>query len=312
MAYGQRLRYHPTPEIYRCDTTILAVSGNQHDRESIYSRFPSLALYGVRECSTKSAGKSSVHHQRCFAQVEKISLGRVALVPKREGQLRMLQTGAKPPATVRPQHRRDIDGLRAIAVLSVLGFHIETPGFSGGFIGVDVFFVISGFLICGIIVGEIEQDRFSIARFYERRCKRILPALFTVLIFCLVAAIFVLSPYESQQLGRSVIATTLSVSNVEFWRVGNYFDHGGILNPLLMTWSLAVEEQFYIIFPWLMLLLYKRSRSHLLGILSVGCAASLGLCVYLEFHHPSPNFYLPVLPRLGDRCRHPARDLACS
>jgi peptidoglycan/LPS O-acetylase OafA/YrhL len=191
------------------------------------------------------------------------------------------------------QHRTDIDGLRAVAVLSVLGFHTGTPGLRGGFVGVDVFFVVSGYLICSIIVREIEQQRFSIARFYARRCKRILPALLTVLLFCMFAALFVLSPYEMKSLGRGEIATILSVSNVQFWRVGNYFDHGGILNPLLMTWSLAVEEQFYLVFPLLMLFLYKRSPRHLLGLLGLGCAASLSLCIYMEFRHPPFNFYLP-------------------
>ena len=191
------------------------------------------------------------------------------------------------------QHRTDVDGLRAVAVISVLAFHTHTRGFSGGFAGVDIFFVISGYLICSIIVREIEADNFSVARFYERRCKRILPALFVVLLFCVAASLLILSPAEAKQLGNGVIATALSISNVQFYLRGSYFDHGGMLNPLLMTWSLAVEEQFYILFPLLMLLLYKRNRRHLLGALSALCCFSFLLSVYCEFKHPEFNFYLP-------------------
>ena len=189
-------------------------------------------------------------------------------------------------------HRKDIDGLRAVAVLSVLGFHCGVPGFSGGFVGVDVFFVISGYLICSIIVRDIEKGRFSIAGFYERRCKRILPALFVVCGFCLVAALVLLSPYEASLVGQGILATSLSWSNLLFYFQGNYF-RTGTLNPLLMTWSLAVEEQFYIAFPLLMLLLYKRSKRHLFGALASLCALSLLLSVYMEFHHPELNFYSP-------------------
>jgi peptidoglycan/LPS O-acetylase OafA/YrhL len=141
-------------------------------------------------------------------------------------------------------HRADIDGLRAVAVLSVLGFHTHCFGFSGGFVGGDVFFVISGFLICSIILRELANGSFSIAKFYERRCKRILPALIVVLLFCMVVGACLLSPVEEKHLGKGVMATILSVFNIQFCLQGSYFDRGGALNPLLMTWSLAVEEQF--------------------------------------------------------------------
>jgi peptidoglycan/LPS O-acetylase OafA/YrhL len=190
-------------------------------------------------------------------------------------------------------HRADIDGLRAIAVLSVLGFHTHCFGFSGGFVGVDVFFVISGFLICSIILRELANGSFSVAKFYERRCKRILPALIAVLLFCMAAGAWLLSPVEEKHLGKGVMATILSVSNVQFYLQGNYFDRGGVLNPLLMTWSLAVEEQFYLVFPILLMLLHRRARRYIFHALTVGCALSLLLSVYTEFRHPEFNFYLP-------------------
>jgi peptidoglycan/LPS O-acetylase OafA/YrhL len=191
------------------------------------------------------------------------------------------------------QHRRDIDGLRSVAVLAVLGYHCKVQGLSGGFVGVDIFFVISGYLICALIVRDLDRGTFSIARFYERRCKRILPALFAVLLFCLIAAILICSPYEARGIGQSVMAAALSVSNVLFYRQGNYFNGGGKLNPLLMTWSLAVEEQFYVAFPLLMLLLCKQNKKRLLTILAGLCALSLFVSIYMEFRHPEFNFYLP-------------------
>jgi peptidoglycan/LPS O-acetylase OafA/YrhL len=193
-----------------------------------------------------------------------------------------------------PAHRKDIDGLRAIAVLSVIGFHCGIPWLRGGFIGVDVFFVISGFLICSIIYKDQQAGTFSIARFYERRFKRIVPALAVVLTFCLALATLVLSPVEARRLGESAIATAISASNFLFWRQSGYFDASSGLKPLLMTWSLAVEEQFYLVFPLMMLLLRKQSRRSLLIILAVLCALSLSLSVFAEFRAPTLNFYSPL------------------
>ncbi|HEX4319469.1 MAG TPA: acyltransferase family protein [Acidobacteriaceae bacterium] len=190
-------------------------------------------------------------------------------------------------------HRRDIDGLRSIAVLSVLGFHCRVPGVGGGFAGVDIFFAISGYLICGLVVRDLDLNRFSIAHFYERRCKRILPALFAVLLFIIVTAMLITSPYEAHKIGEDIMAVAASVSNFLFYKQGNYFGGGGTLNPLLMTWSLAVEEQFYIVFPLLMMLLYKQSRKSLFATLSGLCLLSLAASVYMEFHHPEFNFYSP-------------------
>lgn len=154
------------------------------------------------------------------------------------------------------KYRPEIDGLRAIAVVSVILFHGELPGFSGGFVGVDVFFVISGYLITGILLRELEQGNFSITRFYERRMRRILPALFTVLLVCTPFAWFLMDPYSFRHFGQGLMAVPTFVSNILFWRTTNYFN-ATQENPLLHTWSLGVEEQFYIFFPLLLLLIWR-------------------------------------------------------
>src|SRR5580658_2873675 len=153
-------------------------------------------------------------------------------------------------------YRADIDGLRAVAVLSVLAFHIGASVAPGGFVGVDVFFVISGYLISSIVFAEIAGSRFSVIRFYERRVRRIFPALFAMLaVFSVFAAIYLL-PDELVAYGKSMLAATTSVSNFYFWQHSGYFD-SPTSQPLLHTWSLAVEEQFYISFP-IFLVLVRR------------------------------------------------------
>src|SRR5450631_308312 len=153
------------------------------------------------------------------------------------------------PATV---YRPDIDGLRAIAVVSVILFHLDVGLVKGGFIGVDVFFVISGYLITGILQFEIDSGQFSILRFYDRRIRRILPALFAVILAATVAAICVFFPPEIHDFAESIIATTLFSSNMYFMMVTDYFTASADSYPLLHTWSLAVEEQYYIVFPILL------------------------------------------------------------
>ena len=150
------------------------------------------------------------------------------------------------------KYRADVDGLRAVAVLAVIFFHADVKGFSGGFVGVDIFFVISGFLITSIILTEIKNGHFSVARFYERRIRRIFPPLFSVIIFVLIIGTIILDPLSFKDLGNTLTATSLFVSNILFWRRAGYFDLGLMERPLLHTWSLAVEEQFYIIFPLLL------------------------------------------------------------
>jgi peptidoglycan/LPS O-acetylase OafA/YrhL len=154
------------------------------------------------------------------------------------------------------KYRPDIDGLRAVAVLIVIAFHAQISRVPGGFVGVDVFFVISGYLISSIVFSEIASSRFSVISFYERRIRRIFPALFAVLAVCSVFAVIYLLPAELVNFGKSMLAATTSVSNIYFWRHSGYFD-SPTSQPLLHTWSLAVEEQFYVTFP-LFLVLVRR------------------------------------------------------
>ena len=189
-------------------------------------------------------------------------------------------------------YRPDIDGLRAIAVLSVVIYHAGIPFLKGGFVGVDIFFVISGYLIGAHVYSDIRRGRFSIPAFYRKRAKRILPALLVVLTFCYLVAVLILSPQELKLFGSYSIATILSWSNVLAWLKSDYFAPDANQNPLLMTWSLGVEEQFYVIFPILMLLFAKaRHRNIFLGTLLV-TIVSLAACIVETPKNPSAVFYL--------------------
>ena len=188
-------------------------------------------------------------------------------------------------------HRRDIDGLRAVAVLPVILFHAGLPAFAGGYLGVDIFFVISGFLITGILLRELAEGRFSIARFYERRARRILPALTLVLLACIPAGLAWMSPPQLAELARGQIAAALSVSNVLYWRDLDYFGPAAEHLPLLHTWSLGVEEQFYILFPLALAALWRRG----LGIgraLALTGGLSLAAAVWAFAAHPQAAFFL--------------------
>jgi len=173
------------------------------------------------------------------------------------------------------RYRPEIDGLRALAIIPVILFHAGFETFKGGFVGVDVFFVISGYLITGLILDEIKQGSFSIVRFYERRIRRILPALFFVCLVCIPFAWLWMLPSEFRDFSKSLAAVSLFVSNFYFWNKSGYFEAATELKPLLHTWSLAVEEQFYILFPLLLLLLYKRSTLTLLSVVIVIIIISL-------------------------------------
>jgi len=190
------------------------------------------------------------------------------------------------------KYRRDIDGLRAIAVTSVVAYHASLPWVTGGFVGVDVFFVISGFLIGSLVYKEVTAGTFSIARFYERRAKRILPALFVVLLFVYLAAAVMLNPLEQWKLGSYALATLASGSNVLFWLTSGYFQPQAELSPLLMTWSLGVEEQFYILFPLIMLLLRKQRWQKQVGAIALLAGLSLVCCVVQTRSAPTAAFYL--------------------
>jgi peptidoglycan/LPS O-acetylase OafA/YrhL len=189
-------------------------------------------------------------------------------------------------------YRPDIDGLRAIAILSVVLFHAGVPLLPGGFTGVDIFFVISGYLIGGHIFADIRRGQFSFLNFYRLRAKRILPALYVVLVFTLAAGYFVLSPSEASELGRSAVATVLSVSNVAFWHFTNYFAKSSNLNPLLMTWSLGVEEQFYFAVPILMVCVARMRRNWLLPVIVFLCVCSFLFAWYEVGRNPMISFYM--------------------
>ena len=164
-------------------------------------------------------------------------------------------------------YRPDIDGLRAIAVASVVIFHAFPDWLPGGFVGVDIFFVISGFLISGIILGDLNNERFSFVDFYARRVRRIFPALIVVLAACLVLGWFVLLTVEYEFLGLHTVAGAGFVSNLLLWSEAGYFDVAASLKPLLHLWSLGVEEQFYLFWPLLLVVSRKaQSRRSLLQL----------------------------------------------
>lgn len=188
-------------------------------------------------------------------------------------------------------NRRDIDGLRALAVIPVVLFHYGLNGFSGGFVGVDVFFVISGFLITSIICREIAAGRFSFSDFWARRARRILPALTLVMAAALVVGWLLLPPNDYAHLGRAVRYQAMFISNILFMRQDGYFDPASELKPLLHTWSLAVEEQYYVIFPLLMVLITRYLRHWrwaLFGLLLL----SFGLNIWVINRQPDAAFFL--------------------
>ncbi|MEG0759408.1 MAG: acyltransferase, partial [Raoultibacter sp.] len=157
-----------------------------------------------------------------------------------------------------PKYRPDIDGLRAVAVLSVVVFHAFPDFIQGGFIGVDVFFVISGFLISTIIFENLEKDTFSFSEFYARRIKRIFPALLFVIVASYVFGWFTLFAEEYKQLGKHIAAGAGFISNFVLWNESGYFDISAEYKPLLHLWSLGIEEQFYIIWPFVLWLAWKK------------------------------------------------------
>jgi len=187
-------------------------------------------------------------------------------------------------AVVRRAYREDLDWLRAIAVLAVVAFHFEAPAVFGGFVGVDIFFVISGYLITGIIQSEVKSGTFSFARFYERRVRRLLPALYAMVALTAIPSFHYLLTSERQEFFRSVAAVVTFTSNFFFWFQTGYFDHAAVEKPLLHTWSLAVEEQFYLALPlllWALLRFFRGARFALLAALGAMTLASFALGVWL-------------------------------
>lgn len=190
------------------------------------------------------------------------------------------------------QYRPDIDGLRALAVMLVVGYHAFPGWIRGGYIGVDVFFVISGYLISRLIVQRLEAGKFSFTDFYVRRVRRIFPALVLVLAAVAVAGGFLFQPDELGALANSLVASGLFLPNVQIWREIGYFDADANLKPLLHLWSLGVEEQFYLLWPVCLVLLWKIPRYKLTVIL-LFALASFALNVSLVSPYPAATFYLP-------------------
>ena len=189
-------------------------------------------------------------------------------------------------------YRPDIDGLRAIAVLSVLCFHAFPSLLNGGFVGVDIFFVISGFLISKHIWEELAANTFSIKTFYARRVRRIFPALGIVLLACLLMGWLILTPGEYEQLGKHVTAGTLFFSNIVFWKEAGYFDNAADTKPLLHLWSLGIEEQFYIVWPLLLAFFWRNTRFFAAGFLLV-FGTSLAYSNMVVHHDVVADFYSP-------------------
>ncbi len=189
-------------------------------------------------------------------------------------------------------YRPEIDGLRTVAVVPVVLFHAGYSFFSGGYVGVDVFFVISGYLITGILMRDLADGRFSLLRFYERRARRILPALFVVMLASLAVATIWLPPEDMRVFARSVVAVVFFASNIFFWRTTGYFDGNAEERVLLHTWSLAVEEQFYLFFPLLLFALWRFGPRMLMAAFVALALLSLGLSEWGWRNEPGANFYL--------------------
>lgn len=190
------------------------------------------------------------------------------------------------------RYRPEVDGLRALAVIPVILFHAGFELFSGGFVGVDIFFVISGYLITTILLVEKSAGRFSIVGFYERRARRILPALFFVILACLPFAWLWMTPDRLREFSQSIVAVTVFASNVLFWKSSGYFDASAEEKPLLHTWSLGVEEQYYLLFPLFLILTWRLGRKNQAWLILSMATISLALCEWAWRNHPMANFYL--------------------
>lgn len=193
------------------------------------------------------------------------------------------------------QYRAEIDGLRAVAVVPVILFHAGVSGFAGGYVGVDVFFVISGYLITSLIVSDLDGSRFSVAEFYARRARRILPALVTVVLACLPFALVWMSPTRLVEFSESITSVGLFISNLYFAGQEGYFAAAAEQRPLLHTWSLAVEEQYYLLFPVLMALWWRFARSWITAGVAVVAAASFAAAEWSVRNVDEGTFFLPHL-----------------
>ncbi len=200
-----------------------------------------------------------------------------------------LRTSSVSKAAYRP----DVDGLRAIAVLAVLAYHAFPDLLPGGFVGVDVFFVISGFLISGILLSDLDRGKFSLRKFYARRVRRIFPALLVILAACGIFGWFALFPDEFQQLGKHIAGGAAFASNLTLWGETGYFDNAAETKPLLHLWSLGIEEQFYIAWPLLLFGAYRLRWSVLTFLPLLALASFLVNVVGLD-RYPTATFYSPA------------------
>lgn len=190
------------------------------------------------------------------------------------------------------EYRAEIDGLRAIAVVAVIFFHAGFEMFRGGFVGVDIFFVMSGYLIMLTVLTDIRRGSFSLIHFYERRARRILPALFVVMLVCCALAWFWLQPADMQDFSQSLIAVAYFLSNFFYWQQAGYWDVASDLKPLLHTWTLAIEVQFYLLFPVLLLVVWRCCRRWLLPLMMGLGVCSLAIAQWGAYMTPSATFYL--------------------
>ena len=190
------------------------------------------------------------------------------------------------------KYRPEIDGLRALAVISVILFHARFELFSGGFVGVDVFFVISGYLITTILIEDMENKRFNIVNFYERRARRILPALFFVMLVSIPFALIWMLPSQLKEFSQSIMAVSLFASNILFWRKSGYFETAAEDKPFLHTWSLAVEEQYYLLFPIFLIITWRFGKNRVFWLIVVISAISLMLSEWGWRNKTTANFYL--------------------
>ena len=189
------------------------------------------------------------------------------------------------------KYRAEIDGLRALAVIPVIFFHAGFQVFSGGFVGVDVFFVISGYLITTIIISDIENKSFSLANFWARRARRILPELFFVMLACIPFAFMWMLPVEMKSFSSSLIAVSLFLSNILFWQESGYFAATADEKPLLHTWSLAIEEQYYVLFPIFLLFAWRLGKNKVFIMIVILATISFLLSEWGWRNKPNANFY---------------------
>lgn len=215
-------------------------------------------------------------------------------------------TGLTGPRVSARDYRPDIDGLRAVAVMVIIVFHLDPGWLPGGFVGVDIFFVISGYLITGILARELREGSFTFWRFYERRIRRILPALWVLLVVCIPVSFVLMLPQDGEAMGKSALWSSLAMANVYFWREvsTDYFEPQSATLPFLHLWSLGVEEQFYLIWPAAMFAIWRLGRRRAPGIAIVVAAAtvlaSTLLAEYLLAHQQSRFAYYMLPARAGE------------